>query len=154
MQTYWQWVNRSWTTKRSQCLGEYQAICNGWGKTATEEQAVWLPVLRMASRPKSSHSLSHQTEALFFCIVMQDNSGLPLCVLYHPPWRGCFPFNFLMKELDNLLCCHQCWTVLIIGDPNFHLEQQAFNNLVTIQGLVNHITFPTHERGRLLDPVL
>ena len=41
-----------------------------------------------------------------------------------------------------------------MGDLNFHLEQQAYENLVSVQGLVNHVTFPTHERGGLLDPVL
>lgn len=43
---------------------------------------------------------------------------------------------------------------MIVGDLNFHLEQDAFNNLLTVQGLSNHVSFPTHERGGSLDPVL
>ena len=98
--------------------------------------------------------LPHLMEALFFRIVLQDNSGLLLCILYRPPRQGRSSFDFLAEELDNLLRRYGCKNVLIVGDLNFHLEQQAYENLTTVHGLVNHITFPTHERGGLLDPVL
>ena len=101
-----------------------------------------------------SPNLPHLMEALFFRIVLQDNSGLLLCVLYRPPRQGRSSFDFLAEELDNLLQRHGCKNILIVGDLNFHLEQQAYENLVSVQGLVNHVTFPTHERGGLLDPVL
>ncbi|XP_045122826.1 uncharacterized protein LOC123511207 [Portunus trituberculatus] len=35
-------------------------------------------------------------------------------------------------------------------DKRYH----AYNNLVTVSGLTNHVTFQTHERGGLLNPVL
>ena len=91
---------------------------------------------------------------LFFRIVLQDNSGLLLCVLYSSRRQGRSSFDFLAEELDNLLQCHKCKTILVMRDLNFHLEQQAYDNLVSIQGLVNHVTFPTHEQGGLIDPVL
>ena len=99
-------------------------------------------------------TLPQHMEALFFRIVLHDNSGLLLCILYRPPRQGRSSLDFLAEELDDLLRRHQCKTVLIVGDINFHLEQQAFDNLVAVQGLVNHVTFPTHEGGGLLDPVL
>ena len=98
--------------------------------------------------------LPHLMEALFFRIVLQDNSGLLLCILYRPPRQGRSSFDFLAEELDNLLRRYGCKNVLIVGDLNFHLEQQTYENLTTVHGLVNHVTFPTHERGGLLDPVL
>ena len=41
---------------------------------------------------------------------------------------------------------------MILGDLNFHLGQDAFISLLTVQGVENHISFPTHERGGSLDP--
>ena len=98
--------------------------------------------------------LPHQLEALFFRVVLTDNSGLLLCVMYRPPRQGRAPLDFLTNELDSLLLRHQCSQVMVVGDLNFHLEQEAFDNLLTVQGLINHVTFPTHERGGILDPVL
>ena len=43
-----------------------------------------------------------------------------------------------------MLLRHKCSHVMVVGDLNFHLEQEAFNNLLTVQCLVNHVTFPTH----------
>lgn len=59
-----------------------------------------------------------------------------------------------MEELDTLLLQHRCHHVMIVGHLNFHLEPIAFDNLITVQGLANQVTFPMHEQGGLLDPVL
>ena len=99
-------------------------------------------------------ALPDQMEALFFRVVLTDNSGLLLCVIYRPPRQGRVPLDFLTEELDSLLLRHQCSQVMVVGDLNFHLEQEAFDNLLAVQGLANHVTFPTHERGGMLDPVL
>ena len=85
---------------------------------------------------------------------LTDKSGLLLCLLFHPHKQGRSSLDFLAEELDNLLQRHGCKNVLIVGNFNFHLEQQPYNNLVTVLGLTNNVTFQTHERGRLLDPVL
>ena len=99
-------------------------------------------------------AVPHLTEALFFRVLLTDNSGLLLCVMYRPPRQGRAPLDFLTGELDILLQHHKCSHVMIVGDLNFHMEQDAYNNLLTVQGLANHVTFPTHERGGLLDPVI
>lgn len=98
--------------------------------------------------------IPHLIEALFFRVVLADNSGLLLCVMYRPPRQGRAPLDFLTEELDDLLQHHKCSHVMIVGDLNFHMEQDAFDNLLAVQGLANHVTFPTHERGGLLDPVI
>ena len=43
---------------------------------------------------------------------------------------------------------------MIVGDLNHHLEQGAYENLLTVQDLTDHITFSTLEKGRTLDPVI
>ena len=93
-------------------------------------------------------------EAIFFKVVLRDNTGLLLCVMYRPPRQGRSALDFLTEKLDTLLQQHRCSHVMILGDLNYHLEQEAFNSLLTVQGLANHVTFPTHERGGSLDPVL
>ncbi|KAG0709931.1 hypothetical protein GWK47_002646 [Chionoecetes opilio] len=49
---------------------------------------------------------------------------------------------------------HKCSHVIKLGDLNLHLEQEAYDNLFMVQGLENHVLFPTHEWGGLLGPVL
>ncbi|XP_045130533.1 uncharacterized protein LOC123515742 [Portunus trituberculatus] len=95
-----------------------------------------------------------QTEALFFRVVLEDNRGLLLCIMYRPPRQGRAPLDFLTEELDTLLLRHQCSHVMVVGDLNCHLEQNAYDDLLEVQGLTNHVTFPTHVRGGMLDPVL
>ena len=99
-------------------------------------------------------AVPHQMEALFFRVALTDNSGLLLCVLYRPPRQGRAPLDFLTAELDTLLARHQCSRVMVVGDLNSHLEREAYEDLLSVQGLANHVNFPTHERGGLLDPVL
>lgn len=36
---------------------------------------------------------------------------------------------------------------MVMGDLYSHLEQGAFDILLMVQGLMNYVTFPTHERG-------
>ena len=48
-----------------------------------------------------SPNLPHLMEALFFRIVVQDNSGLLHCFLYRPSRQGHSSFDFLAEELDN-----------------------------------------------------
>ena len=100
------------------------------------------------------HVEAPHLEAQFFRVVLEDNTGLLLCVMYRPPKQGRSQLDFLTEELDTLLSRHKCRHAMIVGDLNPHLEKEAFENLLLVHGLQNHVTFPTHERGGLLDPVL
>ena len=93
-------------------------------------------------------------EALFFGVVLADNSGLLLCIMYHPTKQGRAPLDFLTQKLDILLPQHKCSHMMIIGDLSPHMDQDAYNNLPGVQRLTNHVTFPTNEKGGLLDPVI
>lgn len=95
-----------------------------------------------------------QMEAIFFRVVLADRSALLICAMYRPPRHGPASLHFLTETLDDLLIRHQCSHVLVVGDLNHHLEQQAYANLLAVQGLTDHVTFPTHERGGTLDPVI
>ena len=98
--------------------------------------------------------LPHLTKVLFFRLVLTDSSGLLLCFMYRPFKQGPSPLDFLTEELDTLLLRCRCSHVMVVGDLNFHLEQEAFNNVLMVHGLVNHVIFPTHEQKESLDPVL
>ncbi|KAK4328324.1 hypothetical protein Pmani_001267 [Petrolisthes manimaculis] len=88
-----------------------------------------------------------EMEAMFFRVVLADRSALLICAMYRPPRQG-------PASLDDLLILHRCSHVLVVGDLNHHLEQQAYENLLDVQGLIDHVTFPTHEQGGTLDPVI
>ena len=44
--------------------------------------------------------------------------------------------------------------MVIIGDLNQHRVREAFNTLLVVHDLHNHVTFPTHISGSSLDPVV
>ncbi|KAK4290453.1 hypothetical protein Pmani_036646 [Petrolisthes manimaculis] len=94
------------------------------------------------------------TEAVFLRVVMANGTGLLLCAMYRSPRQGPDPINFLTEHLDDLLTRHRCRHVLIVGDLNHHMEGAAYENLLTVQGLTDYVTFPTHERGGTLDPAI
>lgn len=99
-------------------------------------------------------ALPQMTDELTFMVVLEYNSRLLLCIMCRPPKQGRAPRDFLTEKLDTLLQQQKCSYVMIVGDPNSHMEQDVYNNLLAVEGLTNHITFPTHERGGLLDPIL
>lgn len=93
-------------------------------------------------------------EMMYFRVTLADRSALLLCALYRPPRQGPDSLLYLTETLDNLMMAHSCSHVLIVGDLNHHLERDAYENLLEVQGLTDHVTFPTHERGGTLDPVI
>ena len=74
--------------------------------------------------------------------------------MYRPPRQGPSSLQYLTDKLDDLLIEYSCSHVLVVGNLNYHLERHAYESLLTIQGLTYHVTFPTHERGGTLDPVI
>ena len=93
-------------------------------------------------------------EVMFFRIVLDDRSALLLCGMYRPPRQGPASLQYLTKTLDELMLAHRCRHVMVVGDLNHHLKQGAYENLLTVQGPTDHVTFPTHKRVGTLDPVI
>ena len=93
-------------------------------------------------------------EMMFFRIILADRGAALLCVTYRPQWQGSAPITFLTEHLDNIMATQNCQNCIIVGDLNQHLIQRAFTELTVVQGLANHVSFPTHIRGGSLDPVL
>lgn len=93
-------------------------------------------------------------EMMFFKIWTQQHGSILLCVCYRPQWQGGEPIHFLHTNLDQLLQQHSCSHILIVGDLNQHLVARVFDDLLTVHGLTNHVTFPTHNSGSFLDPVI
>ena len=95
-----------------------------------------------------------EMEALFFRLLLSDNTSVLVCPLYRPQWQNSAPLTFLTDHLDAILATHDCQNTVIVGDLNQHLVNRAFTELITVHGLNNHVDFATHERGGSLDPVL
>ena len=93
-------------------------------------------------------------EIMFFRIMLSNGKALLLCAMYRPQWHLNDPITFLTENLDTIMESHNCQNVIIVGDLNPPLVQRAFNDMMAVQGLTNHVNFPTHELGGSLDPVL
>ena len=91
---------------------------------------------------------------MFFRVVLEDRSALLLHVMYRPPRQRPASLQYLTEILDELMLAHRCRHVIVVGNLNHHLEQSAYENFLTVQGLTDHVTFPMHERGGTLDPVI
>ncbi|MPC43636.1 hypothetical protein E2C01_037288 [Portunus trituberculatus] len=64
-----------------------------------------------------------------------------------PPLMEVMYFQVKLADRSALLLCALCNHVLIVGDDlNHHLERDAYENLLEVQGLTDDVTFPTHER--------
>ena len=93
-------------------------------------------------------------EVIFLKVVLSTNNALLLCAHYRPQWQGRAPLDFLSNNLDGLLLQYNCQHIAIVGDLNYHLVQSAYDDLLAVNGLVDHVDFPTHILGGTLDPVI
>ena len=95
-----------------------------------------------------------ELEILTMKIIDSEGKGL-LCVgCYRPPSQGTTLLDFLTVNLDAIMTASQCDSVVIVGDLNQHRVRDAFNTLLVVHDLHNHVTFPTHISGSSLDPVV
>ncbi|KAG0725103.1 hypothetical protein GWK47_039250 [Chionoecetes opilio] len=78
-------------------------------------------------------------EVIFFRVVLADRSAILLCAMYRPPRQGPASLQYLTGALDELMLEHRSRHVSVVGDLNHHLEQHAYENLLTVQGLTDHI---------------
>lgn len=93
-------------------------------------------------------------EIMFFKIITARKQSILLCVMYRPQWQGSYPIEYLHTNLDNLMLYYNCSNVILLGDWNQHLVQNAFDTFLTVYELHNHVDFPTHDSGSSLDPVI
>ena len=99
-------------------------------------------------------SFEHQTVNLF-----SDSDVLRIITVYNP--SGNFTTVFY-TEFNDLLCHLQTTTGkhLIVGDFNFHVNNQSdsgankFKALLNQYNLSQHVTIPTHTAGNTLDLVI
>ena len=73
---------------------------------------------------------------------------------YRPPSQGTYIFNFIRENLDSLIQKWKTKNVIIIGDLNPRSVQGCFNEFLHSLNLTNHVKFPTHIAGSMLDPVI
>ena len=96
--------------------------------------------------------------------VSWHNYCVRLCIIYHQPYSTTHPItdatfiHDFESYLDTLVLVDEM--LCITGDCNLHIDDPTdtygcqFNNLLSSYGLVNHITFPTHQAGHTLDLVI
>jgi len=87
-------------------------------------------------------------------LKIHGESPILMCVCYRPQWQGREPLTYLQSHLDALLQKHECSHAIIVGDLNQYLVARAFDELLTVHGLTNHVDFATHISGSSLDPVI
>lgn len=85
---------------------------------------------------------------------MNPNTPVLLCVCYRPQWQGTDPLEYLQNNLDGLLAENSCKHLIIVGDMNQNQIYRQFDEFLSIFGLINHVTFPTHVSGSSIDPVI
>ena len=93
-------------------------------------------------------------ELSFFKIWLNSTDTILFCTCYRPQWQNCQPIEYLKQNLDALLGMHSCKHLAIVGDMNQNLIMGPFEEFLSIFGLYNHVTFPTHDSGSSLDPVI
>ena len=102
------------------------------------------------------------TFGTFECLEICIKNGSDckrLCVVYKPP--SCSKKTFL-EEFEGYLGNHvtTSGSLLIMGDFNFHMEDDSdsdtlsFRNLLFGHNLDQHVCLPTHIRGHMLDLVI
>ena len=111
--------------------------------------------------------LSHEERRSFELSEWQvswHNYCMRLCVVYHQPYSTSHPITdaTFMHEfksyLDTTVLVEEL--LCITGDFNLHIDDPddtygcQFSNLLSSYGLVNHVTFPTHQAGHTLDLVI
>ena len=93
-------------------------------------------------------------EVITFKVIGDGGRGT-LCIgCYRPPSQGPALTTYLSDNIDRLMSAHQCNNIIIIGDLNPRGIQAAFDSLLAVFDLQNHVTFPTHRSGSSLDPVV
>ena len=91
--------------------------------------------------------------------VQVKNISLTLVGTYHPPSGNYLTFidDFVEWITDPLAMDNN---IIVLGDFNLHVndvnDDDAGNFLdsTTTLGLIQHVDFPTHQSGNILDPVL
>ena len=93
-------------------------------------------------------------EIIIIKMINKDGHGT-LCVgCYRPPSQGAAFMELLNENLDHLLTTHRCDSVIILGKLNPRGIQRAFDSFLAVFDPTNHVKFPTHRSGSILDPVI
>ena len=98
--------------------------------------------------------IPERLEIIIFKIKGAGGRGILCMGCYRPPTQGTILVDFIAENIDRLMTVHQCDNVLILGDLNPPGIRIAFESLLAVFDLQNHVTFPTHRSGSLLDPVI
>ena len=84
--------------------------------------------------------IPERLEMLIFKIKGDGGRSILCMGCYRPPTQGIVLVDFITENIDHLMTAHQCENVLILGDLNPPGIQNAFESLLTVFDLQNHIS--------------
>ena len=92
--------------------------------------------------------------------VVYDHIQTGMVLVYRPPSENFSTFLTEFGQMVIPLLIENSSRILCLGDFNIHVDQEsdlrakAFNSPLSEIGLLQHVCFPTHEKGHTLDLVL
>ena len=117
-------------------------------------------IYKSSIRVRLKPSLNKDSFESMLAEVVYDHIQMGMVLVYRPPSEN---FSTLLTEFGQLvtpLLIENSSRILCLGDFNIHADQEndlrtkAFNSLLSEIGLLQHVCFPTLEKGHTLDLVL
>ena len=98
-------------------------------------------------------------EGLSIDFYLHNSIKFSLFLIYRPPRFSMDDINIFLNEFSDIITSTKSNDYILIGDMNFHYDTDVhphslFINLICSFSLIQHITFPTHYIGYILDLVV
>ena len=120
-------------------------------------------IYKSSLRVRLKPSLNNDSFESMLAEVVYDHIQMGMILVYRPPSENFSTFLTEFGKMVTPLLIENSSRVLCLGDFNIHVDQEndlrmlrakAFNSLLSEIGLLQHVCFPTHEKGHTLDLVL
>ena len=99
------------------------------------------------------------SEGLSIDFYLHNSIKFSLFLIYRPPRFSIDDIHIFPNEFYDIITSTKSNDYILIGDLNFHYDtdihlHSLFINLIDSFSLIQHITFPTHYIGHILDLVV
>ena len=90
------------------------------------------------------------SEIVFIHLKNSEQISLKIILIYRPPNNDIQTF---ISDFNNIIIPNITTNTIILGDFNIHINKKTciFNKILERNNLHQHITFPTHIHGNILD---
>ena len=117
-------------------------------------------IYKSSIRVRLKPSLNNDSFESMLAEVVYDHIQMGMVLVYRPPSENFSTFLTEFGQMVTPLLIENSSRILCLGDFNIHVDQESdlqakvFNSLLSEIGLLQHVCFPTHEKGHTLDLVL